>query len=212
MNSDKLPYGTQFTPGQVILSELLDIVHETDGSEDSNALITEIVNHFFSTQAEEQRRNLASNCRTALVDYNIIMPGGGIHMTPFGRELHGAETDEARYEMLAKHILLCLNGMSLIEAIRDIERAGERVTNESIVDAINFSDEYSIVEIHALDKWIGKSLEKLFLRENYGMNVLCVKNPSKELEISPSLDYVVEEKDILVAIAENERLNESGLM
>lgn len=137
MNSDKLPYGTQFTPGQIVLEELLDIVHENDGSEDSNALITEIVNHFFSTQAEEQRRNLASNCRTALVDYNIIMPGGGIHMTPFGRALHGAETDEARYEMLAKHILLCLNGMSLIEAIRDIERAGERVTNESIVDALN---------------------------------------------------------------------------
>jgi len=70
----------------------------------------------------------------------------------------------------------------------------------------------SIVEIHALDKWIGKSLEKLFLRENYGMNVLCVKNPSKELEISPSLHYVVEENDVLVAIAENEKLNESGLL
>ena len=90
-------------------------------------------------------------------------------------------------------------------------KLGKAIMNESIVDAINFSDEYSIVEIQALDKWIGKSLEKLFLRDNYGMNVLCVKNPSKELEISPSLNYVVEEGDVLVAIAENEKLNKSGL-
>ena len=91
-------------------------------------------------------------------------------------------------------------------------KLAKAIMNESIVDAINFSDEYSIVEINALDKWIGKSLEKLFLRENYGMNVLCVKNPNKELEISPSLNYVIEEKDVLVAIAENEKLNESGLL
>ena len=91
-------------------------------------------------------------------------------------------------------------------------KLAKAIMNESIVDAINFSDEYSIVEIHALDKWVGKSLEKLFLRENYGMNVLCVKNPNKDLEISPSLNYVIEEKDVLVAIAENEKLNESGLL
>ncbi len=137
MNSDKLPYGTQFTPGQIVLEELLDIVYENDGTDDSNLLITEIVNHFFSTQAENQRRNLASNCKTALVDYEIIKPGGGIHMTPFGKKLRSAGTAEVRYEMLARHILLHLNGMSLIEAIRDIERAGNRVTNESIVAALN---------------------------------------------------------------------------
>lgn len=91
-------------------------------------------------------------------------------------------------------------------------KLAKSIMNESVIDAINFSDEYSIVEINALDKWIGKTLEKLFLRDNYGMNVLCIKNANKDLEIFPSLKYIVEEKDILVALADNNKLNESGLL
>ena len=91
-------------------------------------------------------------------------------------------------------------------------KLAKTIMNESIIDAINFSDDYSIVEINALDKWIGKSLGKLNLRELYGINILCVKNPIKELEISPSQEYIIEEKDILVALADNNKLNESGLL
>ena len=91
-------------------------------------------------------------------------------------------------------------------------KLAKAIMNESIIDAINFSDEYSIVEINALDKWIGKSLGKLSLREIYGLNVLCVKNANKELEISPNQDYIIEEKDVLVAIGDNKILNERDLM
>ena len=91
-------------------------------------------------------------------------------------------------------------------------KLAKAIMNESIIDAINFSDEYSIVEINALDKWIGKSLGKLSLREIYGLNILCVKNANKQLEISPNQDYIIEEKDILVAIADNKKLNDTDLL
>ena len=91
-------------------------------------------------------------------------------------------------------------------------KLAKAIMNESIIDAINFSDEYSIVEINALDKWIGKPLGRLNLREIYGLNILCVKNANKDLEISPNQDYIIEEKDILVAIGDNRKLNESDLM
>jgi len=91
-------------------------------------------------------------------------------------------------------------------------KLAKSIMNESVIDAINFSDEYSIVEINVLEKWVGKPLGKLFLRDNYGMNVLCIKNANKDLEIFPSLEYIVEEKDILVALADNNKLNESGLL
>ena len=91
-------------------------------------------------------------------------------------------------------------------------KLAKTIMNESVIDAINFSDEYSIVEVNALEKWVGKPLGKLFLRDNYGMNVLCIKNVNKDLEIFPSLEYIVEEKDILVALADNSKLNESGLL
>ena len=91
-------------------------------------------------------------------------------------------------------------------------KLAKSIMNESVIDAINFSDEYSIVEINALEKWVGKTIGKLELRDNYGLNVLCVKNADKELKISPNEQYVIEEKDTLVAIAENKKLDESGLL
>lgn len=91
-------------------------------------------------------------------------------------------------------------------------KLAKTIMNESIIDAINFSDDYSIVEINALDKWIGKTLNKLNLREIYGINILCVKNMNKDLKISPSQEYIIQAKDILVAIADNKKFNESGLL
>lgn len=91
-------------------------------------------------------------------------------------------------------------------------KLAKSIMNESVIDAINFSDDYSIIEINALEKWIGKSLNKLNLREIYGINILCVKNLNKSLEISPSQEYIIKEKDILVVIADNKKLSESGLL
>ena len=90
-------------------------------------------------------------------------------------------------------------------------KLAKSIMNASVIDAINFSDEYSILEINALDKWLGKTLCDLNLRINYGMNVLCIKNPNKELDISPSLEYKIERGDILVAIVENKKIENTEL-
>lgn len=108
-----------------------------------------------------------------------------------------------------------LEKMEVDKIISPEEEMGKKVAksimNVSIIDAINFSDDYSILEINALEKWIGKTLAKLDLRNEYGMNVLCVKNHNKELEISPSQDYIVEKGDILVAIVENSKTENTDL-
>ena len=90
-------------------------------------------------------------------------------------------------------------------------KLAKSIMNVSVIDAINFSEDYSILEISALDKWIGKTIAKLDLRNVYGMNVLCIRNNNKELEISPSPDYKIEENDILVALVDNKKINETEL-
>lgn len=90
-------------------------------------------------------------------------------------------------------------------------KLAKSIMNVSVIDAINFSDEYNILEINALDKWLGKTIAKLDLRNKYGMNVLCVKNHDKELEISPSPDYEIGKGDILVAIVEKEKFEKTEL-
>ena len=90
-------------------------------------------------------------------------------------------------------------------------KLAKTLMNVSVIDAINFSDDYSILEINALEKWIGRTLISLDLRNKYAMNVLCIKNTNKALEISPSPEYIIEKGDILVAIVENEKIKGTEL-
>lgn len=87
-------------------------------------------------------------------------------------------------------------GIKLAKGIMDI----------NIIDSINASEDYDIVEINVKSKWIGKTLEKLNFRTKYGMNVIGVKKLGAKMEISPEKEYEIEEGDRLIAI-ENKNVN-----
>lgn len=78
---------------------------------------------------------------------------------------------------------------------------------KNFAEIIDLSDEYSIVEIITLEKWIGETISGLKLRNIYGLNVLCIKNKSKEIIISPTSDYILSRGDVLIGIAFNEKFN-----
>lgn len=131
-----LPFGTQFSPNQIELPKLLQLVIDHEG-DDTAPLITAIMNTFFSTNATEQRQNMAGNCKNSLVAYGILKNGGGVHITALGRQLHEIADETEQCEILAKHILTNLNGMILIDVLRDMSRNGERISKESVVEALN---------------------------------------------------------------------------
>ncbi|MBQ2836260.1 MAG: TrkA family potassium uptake protein [Clostridia bacterium] len=79
------------------------------------------------------------------------------------------------------------------------------IMNRSLIEMIDLSEDYSVVELNVQEKWNNKSLSELRLRSLYGLNVLCVKCKNKNIVISPLQDYVVKSGDILVGIALNER-------
>lgn len=87
-------------------------------------------------------------------------------------------------------------GIKLAKGIMDI----------NIIDSINASEDYDIVEINVKSKWIGKTLEKLNFRNKYGMNVIGVKKLGAKMEISPEKEYEIEDGDRLIAI-ENKNVN-----
>ncbi len=61
------------------------------------------------------------------------------------------------------------------------------LVSESILDYIELSPDYSIMEIRALDEWQGKNLNELRLRSKYGINVMAIKK-GEEINISPSAE------------------------
>ena len=79
--------------------------------------------------------------------------------------------------------------------------------NRSLIEMIDLSEDYSIVELNVQEKWDNKSLSELRLRNNYGLNVLCIKCQNKNIVISPLPEHIVNSGDILVGIAYNEKFN-----
>lgn len=102
---------------------------------------------------------------------------------------------------LHKKILEKIGVNTIISPDKDMGiRLAKGIMDINVMEAINISDNYDIVEIKAKDKWIGKTLKDLKFRNNFGMNVLLVKKENTKLEISPNGDYRIEPNDRLVVI------------
>ncbi|EGT3615192.1 TrkA family potassium uptake protein [Clostridium perfringens] len=84
-------------------------------------------------------------------------------------------------------------------------RVAHNLVSSSILDYIELSPDYSIIEIESPKEWYGKSMKELSLRSKYGINVMAIKRHN-EVNISPDADDVISKDDIVVAIGSAEDL------
>lgn len=136
--SSDLPFGSEFSPSQIELPELLEIANSNQG--DPRALEAEVLTRYFADHAARpeddedrtyNRGKLANNCKLGMIAYGII--DREARFTPFGEKLYGLRGDEsALYEELARHILLNLKGMTLVQCLQDMVAAGEEITLDTL--------------------------------------------------------------------------------
>lgn len=126
----EIPFGAQFSPNQVHLLKLLKIIHSNAGDRKK---ITEVIrDEFFATHAQEQRWKLADNTVLALRAYGLLGEYGATP-TPLADELFAiVSTPDAVYEQFARHILLNLGGIILVETLEMMQTAGEKITLHSL--------------------------------------------------------------------------------
>ena len=137
MEKKTLPYGTQFTPNQIDIMALLQVIEANEGVS-AKDFTKELENAFFIKKAADTRKTMAFNCRQSLVSYGILEEGGGTVISDFGKKLIGLSTIEEVYEEIAAYLLRELNGMVLIEAIRSLKRSGLNVKNETVIAQVNY--------------------------------------------------------------------------
>src|SRR5690625_79829 len=76
----------------------------------------------------------------------------------------------------------------------------------NILDYLELSDEYSIVEVKASKRMLGKSLIDLDIRARYGCNVVAVK-VGKEINVSPTADFTIEKENVLIVIGSDKDIS-----
>ena len=84
-------------------------------------------------------------------------------------------------------------------------RVAHNMVSSNILDYIELSSDYSIIEIKALKEWEGKNLKDLNLRKKYGINVIAIKNKDK-VNLNPAADDKINKENVIVAIGSAEAL------
>lgn len=86
-------------------------------------------------------------------------------------------------------------------------RLAKNLVSKNVLEFIELSEDYSVIELRVTEDWIGKSLEELDMRKKYGVNVVAIKNHDN-VNISVLGSYKIQENDRLVVIGQNENLNQ----
>jgi len=81
-------------------------------------------------------------------------------------------------------------------------RIGNEIMNGNYFEAIEVSEEYSIVDLTVPHAWIGKTLRDINIRSQYGVNVIGIRGIDK-VNINPEADYKLQEQDILIVLGHN---------
>ncbi|MMZ69303.1 Ktr system potassium uptake protein A [compost metagenome] len=89
-------------------------------------------------------------------------------------------------------------------------RVAHHLTSPNVLDYIELSDEYSIVELRVTQAMVGQNLKELNVRARFGCNVMAIKRGTK-MNISPSSTDRLTEGDILVVVGEKNDLTKMEL-
>ena len=103
-------------------------------------------------------------------------------------------------------ILLKLGADRVVYPERDMGmRFAHSIAQSDVLEFIELSEEYSMMEINAPKYLIGKSLKESDVRSKYNINIVAIKR-GKKIMVNPSPDAVLEQGDVLLAIGETKAL------
>lgn len=84
-------------------------------------------------------------------------------------------------------------------------RLAHTLISRNIIDEIQLSTDYSILEMAAPQAFCGHSLKELELRQRFGLSVLAIRRKDRII-VSPDADQVVDDGDILVVLGQPDKL------
>lgn len=105
-------------------------------------------------------------------------------------------------------------------AVEAAERLADSLLYSGVIDSLELSSDYSIVEVNVPDVFIGKTVGELELRERFGVNLITIKRTEREARAFglrsktvekilgiPTPDMVVKKGDVLVLFAQKPAIN-----
>lgn len=84
-------------------------------------------------------------------------------------------------------------------------RLARSLSSQNVLDYIELSEDYGIIDLPAPNSWVGKTLKELNVRAKLGVNILALKKDG-QIVVSPAADYVIGQGQIMVILGDTAAL------
>ena len=111
------------------------------------------------------------------------------------------------YDDTHRQVLIKLGANKVV--IPEQEQAGRlarSLSSSNVLDYIELSDAYGIIEVPAPTSWIGKTLKDLNVRAKLGVNIIAVKRTG-EIDVAPGADYEIMPGDVMEILGSTDALS-----
>lgn len=113
---------------------------------------------------------------------------------------------KAKEQSLGK-LLIKVGVDQIIYPERDMgKRIADTLNATNVLDHIEISEEYGIVEIQVDEKWAGKTLEEIDFRKNYDLNIIAIKE-NNDMNPSPNAMTKLRNHNRLVAFGRLDKIS-----
>lgn len=85
------------------------------------------------------------------------------------------------------------------------DRLCRRLSRPNVLEYIELSEEYGIIEMQVPKSWVGRSIIDLNVRAKYNVNIIAMKRQN-DIKVSFNAKLGLNEEDILVLVGENKAL------
>lgn len=111
------------------------------------------------------------------------------------------------YDETHRQVLTKLGAdMVVIPEQEQANRLARSLSSPNVLDYIELSDDFGIIEVPAPAPWRGKSLKDLNVRAALGVNIIAVRQ-GENINVSPGADYEIQFGDVMVVLGDTKALN-----
>ncbi len=111
------------------------------------------------------------------------------------------------YDETHRQVLLKLGAdQVVIPEQENASRLARSLSSRNVLDYIELSSEYGIIEVPAPKSWQGKTLREVDVRKTMGVNIIAVKQEG-QINVSPPGDYAIAPGDVMVVLGDTAALD-----
>lgn len=105
-----------------------------------------------------------------------------------------------------RKVLLKLGADTVVIPEKEVaDKLARSLTSHNVLEFIELSHDYGIVEIPAPRAWVGRNLKELNVRAKLGVNIIAIERNNK-ISVSPRAEFEIARDDILVVLGDYDSL------